>query len=82
MSAPGASPMHSRAAPRGLGPGGAGRNSGRRSRSGGTRGDLLSVTLPAWRSKLMLFSLFCAFGALTLRVVYLQGGWTTGFLQR
>ncbi len=58
------------------------------SRSGahaGKRGKsetLLTVSLPAWRSKLLLFGLFCAFGALCVRVVYLQGGWSTGFLQR
>ena len=46
------------------------------------RDDLLAVRLPAWRSKLLLFGLFCAFGALTVRVVYLQGGWSTGFLLR
>jgi cell division protein FtsI (penicillin-binding protein 3) len=44
------------------------------------RDDLLAVRLPAWRSKLLLFGLFCAFGALTARVAYLQGGWNTGFL--
>ena len=46
------------------------------------RDDLLAVRLPAWRSKMLLFGLFCAFGALTVRVVYLQGGWSTGFLLR
>lgn len=43
---------------------------------------LLAVKLPAWRSKLMLFALFCAFVALTLRAIYLQGGMSTDFLQR
>jgi cell division protein FtsI (penicillin-binding protein 3) len=47
-----------------------------------SRGGLLHVQLPAWRSKMLLFSLFGAFGALAARVVYLQGGWNTGFLQR
>jgi cell division protein FtsI (penicillin-binding protein 3) len=51
-------------------------------RAAGARGDLLRVDLPAWRSKLLLFALFCAFCALTVRAVYLQGGWSTGFLQR
>jgi cell division protein FtsI (penicillin-binding protein 3) len=46
------------------------------------REDLLAVRLPAWRSKLLLFGLFCAFGALTVRSVYLQGGGTTDFLKR
>jgi len=44
--------------------------------------DLLDVKLPAWRSKLLLFGLFSAFAALSVRAVYLQAGWTTGFLQR
>ncbi|MEP6608814.1 MAG: penicillin-binding protein 2 [Burkholderiaceae bacterium] len=43
---------------------------------------LLSVALPAWRSKLMLFVLFVAFVALAGRVFYLMGGVSTGFLQR
>jgi cell division protein FtsI (penicillin-binding protein 3) len=43
---------------------------------------LLHVNLPAWRSKMLLFGLFCAFVALTLRAFYLQGGWSTRFLQR
>ncbi len=43
---------------------------------------LLQVHLPAWRSKLLLFGLFCAFSALTVRAFYLQGGWSTAFLQR
>ncbi len=47
-----------------------------------SRGGLLHVQLPAWRSKVLLFSLFCAFGALGARVVYLQGGWNTGFLKK
>ena len=54
-----------------------------RRRAGGgnlRRDDLLAVRLPAWRSKLLLFTLFCAFGALTARVAYLQGGWKTPFL--
>ena len=43
---------------------------------------LLHVRLSPWRSRLLLFGLFCAFGALTARAFYLQGGWSTGFLQR
>ena len=43
---------------------------------------LLTVALPAWRSKLMLFMLFVAFLALAGRTFYLMGGVTTGFLQR
>ncbi len=43
---------------------------------------LLTVALPAWRSKLMLFVLFVAFVALTGRAFYLMGGVSTGFLQR
>jgi cell division protein FtsI (penicillin-binding protein 3) len=43
---------------------------------------LLTVALPAWRSKLMLFLLFIGFVALTLRAFYLMGGVSTDFLQR
>lgn len=43
---------------------------------------LLTVALPAWRSKLMLFMLFIAFVMLTLRAFYLMGGVSTSFLQR
>ena len=43
---------------------------------------LLTVALPAWRSKLMLFVLFAAFAALGGRLFYLMGGVSTGFLQR
>jgi cell division protein FtsI (penicillin-binding protein 3) len=44
---------------------------------------LLVVKLPAWRSKLLLFALFCGFVALMLRAVYLQaGGGKTEYLQR
>ena len=43
---------------------------------------LLTIALPAWRSKLMLFLLFVAFIALTGRTFYLMGGVSTGFLQR
>ncbi len=54
---------------------------GRPAPARGGRG-LLQVHLPPWRSKMLLFTLFCAFGALTVRAFYLQGGWSTGFLQR
>jgi len=43
---------------------------------------LLSVKLPAWRSKLLLFVLFCGFLSLAGRALYLQGGFNTEFLQR
>jgi cell division protein FtsI (penicillin-binding protein 3) len=42
---------------------------------------LLVVRLPAWRSKLVLFLLFCGFVALAGRAVYLQGGVSTGYFQ-
>jgi cell division protein FtsI (penicillin-binding protein 3) len=61
-----------------------------RTRSSGRRGErvgfhdnpLLTVALPAWRSKLMLFLLFCGFVALAGRAFYLMGGASTDFLQR
>ncbi|HRK56344.1 MAG TPA: penicillin-binding protein 2 [Burkholderiaceae bacterium] len=43
---------------------------------------LLSVPLPAWRSRLTLGVLFLAFLVLTVRAVSLQGGGRTDFLQR
>lgn len=43
---------------------------------------LLSVQLPAWRSKALVFMLFCGFSALVLRALYLQGGFNTSFLQK
>ncbi len=43
---------------------------------------LLGVRLPPWRSKMLLFALFCAFLALTGRAFYLQGGASTRFLQQ
>ncbi len=61
---------------------GPGRSARRGKERASSRQDPLAVRLPAWRSKLLLFGLFCAFGALSVRVVYLQGGWSTGFLQR
>jgi cell division protein FtsI (penicillin-binding protein 3) len=57
---------------------------------GGARGErvgfnsnpLLTVSLPAWRSKLLLFMLFVGFVALGGRAFYLMGGVSTEFLQR
>jgi cell division protein FtsI (penicillin-binding protein 3) len=43
---------------------------------------LLAVKLPAWRSKFLLFTLFCAFIALAGRAFYLMGGVNTDFLQK
>jgi cell division protein FtsI (penicillin-binding protein 3) len=43
---------------------------------------LLTVALPAWRSKLLLFMLFAGFVALGGPPFYLMGGVTTDFLQR
>jgi cell division protein FtsI (penicillin-binding protein 3) len=43
---------------------------------------LLTVALPAWRSKLLLFLLFTGFVALGGRAFYLMGGVSTDFLQR
>lgn len=43
---------------------------------------LLAVRLPAWRSRMLLFALFCGFVALAGRAFYLQGGISTRFLQR
>ena len=64
--------------------------SGRRAASEAARGEsvgfnaspLLTVALPSWRSKLMLFLVFCAFVALAGRAFYLMGGVSTDFLQR
>jgi cell division protein FtsI (penicillin-binding protein 3) len=60
------------------------------SRKRGARGErvgfnanpLLTVALPSWRSKLMLFLVFCGFVALAGRAFYLMGGVSTDFLQR
>jgi cell division protein FtsI (penicillin-binding protein 3) len=57
---------------------------------GGARGErvgfnsnpLLTVSLPSWRSKLLLFMLFVGFVALGGRAFYLMGGVSTEFLQR
>jgi cell division protein FtsI (penicillin-binding protein 3) len=43
---------------------------------------LLAVRVPAWRSRLLLLLLFCAFIALAGRALWLQGGGNTSFLQR
>jgi cell division protein FtsI (penicillin-binding protein 3) len=43
---------------------------------------LLAVKVPAWRSRLLLLLLFCAFIALAGRALWLQGGGNTSFLQR
>lgn len=51
-------------------------------RVGFSANPLLTVALPAWRSKLMLFLLFVGFVALAGRTFYLMGGVSTGFLQR
>jgi cell division protein FtsI (penicillin-binding protein 3) len=65
-----------------VGPGGARKRSGRGERVGFNANPLLTVALPAWRSKLMLFMLFCGFVALAGRAFYLMGGVSTDFLQR
>src|SRR5258706_5776395 len=61
---------------------GRGRHSRGADRATGTAHPLLAVRLPAWRSRMLLFGLFCGFVALALRVFYLQGGMSTQFLQR
>ena len=58
------------------------RRSDRAERVGFNANPLLTVALPAWRSKLMLFLLFVSFLALAGRSFYLMGGVSTGFLQR
>jgi cell division protein FtsI (penicillin-binding protein 3) len=63
-------------------PAGARKRSGRSERVGFNANPLLSVALPSWRSKLMLFLLFCGFVALAVRAFYLMGGASTDFLQR
>lgn len=72
----------SRPSARGAAAGAVARGASRPPRQPPGRAELLAVKLPAWRSKLLLFGLFSAFAALGVRVVYLQGGWSTGFLQR
>jgi cell division protein FtsI (penicillin-binding protein 3) len=58
------------------------RRGDRADRVGFNANPLLTVALPAWRSKLMLFLLFVCFLALAGRSFYLMGGLSTGFLQR
>ena len=58
------------------------RGSAGRERVGFNANPLLMVSIPAWRSKLMLFGLFVGFVALGSRAFYLMGGVTTEFLQR
>jgi cell division protein FtsI (penicillin-binding protein 3) len=65
-----------------VGPASARKRSARGERVGFNANPLLSVALPSWRSKLMLFMVFCAFVALAGRAFYLMGGMSTGFLQR
>jgi cell division protein FtsI (penicillin-binding protein 3) len=65
-----------------VGPAGARKRSGRGESVGFNANPLLTVALPSWRSKLMLFLLFCAFVALAGRAFYLMGGASTDFLQR
>lgn len=54
----------------------------RRERVAAGANPLLTVALPARRSKLLLFTLFVGFVALGGRAFYLMGGVTTDFLQR
>ena len=61
---------------------GKGRRGDRADRVGFNANPLLTVALPAWRSKLMLFLLFVGFLALAGRSFYLMGGVSTSFLQR
>jgi cell division protein FtsI (penicillin-binding protein 3) len=61
------------------------RGGGGRSRSdrvGFNANPLLTVALPAWRSKLLLFMLFAAFVALAGRAIFLMSGASSDFLQR
>jgi len=61
---------------------GKGRRGDRADRVGFNANPLLTVALPAWRSKLMLFLLFVGFLGLAGRSFYLMGGVSTSFLQR
>ncbi len=56
--------------------------SGRGERLAFHNNPLLAVKVPAWRSRLLLLMLFCAFIALAGRALWLQGGGNTSFLQR
>jgi cell division protein FtsI (penicillin-binding protein 3) len=57
-------------------------NGGRGERLAFHANPLLAVKVPAWRSRLLLLLLFCAFVALAGRAIWLQGGGNTSFLQR
>jgi cell division protein FtsI (penicillin-binding protein 3) len=63
-------------------PGGRRARKRRSAADSGPANPLLAVRLPAWRSRMLLFALFCGFIALAGRVFYLQGGLSTQFLQR
>jgi cell division protein FtsI (penicillin-binding protein 3) len=65
-----------------VGPSSARKRSGRGERVGFHANPLLTVALPSWRSKLLLFLLFSGFVALAGRAFYLMGGVSTDFLQR
>jgi cell division protein FtsI (penicillin-binding protein 3) len=56
--------------------------SGRSERLAFHANPLLAVKVPAWRSRLLLLLLFCAFVTLAGRALWLQGGGNTSFLQR
>lgn len=43
---------------------------------------LLAVTLPAWRSKALVFALFCGFVVLAGRAIWLQAGFDANGLQK
>ncbi|MYN07205.1 peptidoglycan D,D-transpeptidase FtsI family protein [Pseudoduganella aquatica] len=63
---------------------GGGANSARVARSKGmpfTKNPMLAVSLPPWRSRVVLFVLFAAFAALAVRALWLQGV-STQFLQK
>ncbi|MRV73059.1 penicillin-binding protein 2 [Duganella sp. FT92W] len=60
-----------------------GANSARVARSKGvqfSKSPMLAVSLPPWRSRVVLFALFAAFAALGIRAIWLQG-LSTQFLQ-
>ncbi|WP_377703410.1 peptidoglycan D,D-transpeptidase FtsI family protein [Pseudoduganella sp. UC29_71] len=63
---------------------GGGANSARVARSKGmpfSKSPMLAVSLPPWRSRVVLFVLFAAFAALAIRALWLQGV-STQFLQK
>jgi cell division protein FtsI (penicillin-binding protein 3) len=63
---------------------GGGANSARVARSKGmpfSKSPMLAVSLPPWRSRVVLFVLFAAFAALAVRALWLQGV-STQFLQK